>query len=118
MLTMHASGWSLVAGYWQWNLTEVVAAKSVGCIKNLVGCLFLTANFLSMNNAKQAETTLALKATAEALEKVTSLLGTLAPNSVSPPPTSLSAGPLTWAAIAKAVPPHHTLAVFDPQALL
>ncbi|KNZ81142.1 hypothetical protein J132_03134 [Termitomyces sp. J132] len=86
------------------TLADTVVAKALGCIEGLVEKLSSTADFLTANDAKRAESTLALKATSETLEGVSSSLGALASKLVSPPPTSIDASAPSWASIAKTAP--------------
>ncbi|KNZ77680.1 hypothetical protein J132_04499 [Termitomyces sp. J132] len=86
------------------TLADAVAAKALGRIEGLVEKLGSTADFLAANDAKRAESTLALKATSETLEGVSSSLGALASKLASPPPTSVDASAPSWASIAKTAP--------------
>ncbi|KAG5339328.1 hypothetical protein C0989_004703 [Termitomyces sp. Mn162] len=86
------------------TLVEAVATKTIDKIGALVDKLGLTADFLTANDMKQAESTLKLQATSATLEGVYTLLDALASKLVSSPP--VPAPSLSWASVAMPMPPN------------
>ncbi|KAG5350428.1 hypothetical protein C0989_011102 [Termitomyces sp. Mn162] len=91
-----------IAGHLSDALAEAVMAKALNWISNIMEKLSSTANFLTANNAKHAELTLALEAMLVIWGGVSSLLGAVATQFTNAPLPSLPSTALIWASIFKA----------------